>query len=139
MPSPLASPVPPEPGTTPSEAPAPQKELPMSSDTVITPPGQATVVGHGNTHDRSFEAALIADAGHQRTSNLLGLEGRFTALADQTHTKALADVEARSQIQIGELKTLILAEADKTRHCVMQQKIDDLRHENTKLSLSVRA
>ncbi len=103
---------------------------------VVTPPN-TTVVSDG--HDDHSNAALWALSGDHRNSLQLATEGRFTALADLGHQKALADVEARTQVQFGDIKALILAEADKTRHCLMQQKIDDLRHENTKLSVSVRA
>jgi hypothetical protein len=106
------------------------------SDTTVAPAGQ-TVVADGH-HDDHGHSALWAMAGDHRTSNQVSFEGRFDAQANLTTMLALKDSEARTADRFSQVLTYIKEEGDKTRHCLMQQKIDDLRHENTKLSVTVR-
>jgi hypothetical protein len=124
---PLVEPAPPISATVP-------ESVPMTD--VVTPPN-TTVVSDG--HDDHSNAALWAMSGDHRNSLQVSNEGRFTALADLSHQKALADLEARSSDRIAQVLTYIKEEGDKTRQCLMQQEIDRLRADNTRLSVTVRA
>ncbi len=103
---------------------------------VVTPPN-TTVVSDGN-RDHS-NAGLWALSGDHRVSAQLATEGRIDGLHQTINLKAIADAESRGADRFAQVLTAVKEEAGRTRECVMHQELERLRHENTKLSLSVRA
>ncbi len=104
---------------------------------IVTPNGQTVLNGHDD-HDHSH-AGLWALSGDHRLSAQLGTEGRIDGLATTFNLKAIADLEARVADRFTLVLDAVKSEAGRTRECLMQQRLDDLRHENTKLSVTVRA
>ena len=100
---------------------------------IVTPNGQTVLNGHDD-HDHS-NAALWALSGDHRTSNQVSFEGRFDAQASLTTMLALKDSESRTQERFGDIKALILSEGDKTRHCIMSEKLADERFARLRLEV----
>ncbi len=105
------------------------------TEATIAPAGQTVVAG--NDHDS--QAGLWALSGDHRTSLQLAADGRIDGLHQSINLKAIADAESRNADRFAQVLTAVKEEAGRTRDCLMQQTIDGLRHENTKLSVSVRA
>ncbi len=108
---------------------------------VVTPTGQTVVSdghGHSHNHDRSFEAALISQAGEHRTSLQLATESRFNARDSLDQLKGLADLEARTADRFSRVLNAIKEEAGRTREAMLQQKTDDLRFANLRLEIAAK-
>ncbi len=107
---------------------------------IVTPTGQS-IVSDGNKggHDRAFEAALISDAGHQRTSAQIALDGRFDGQANLTTMLALKDSEARTADRFARLEATMLTEHHRTRELLQSETVAALRANVLRLELGGKA
>jgi hypothetical protein len=123
---------------TPNLVLAPGRDEDMS-DTVTAPAGQTVIAdgdrgcnrGYGHDH-----ASLLTLTGQHRDAIHTATEGRFNALADFGHQKALADMEARNTDRFASVLNAIKEENGRTRELIQSQKVDDLRFCNLKLELA---
>lgn len=122
----------PEPGSAPT-----LKEHPLTE--VIAPAGQSVVSDGKHGTDRAFEAALISDAGHQRTSAQIALDGRFDGQANLTTMLALKDSEARTSDRFARLESLTLSEHHRTRELFQAETVAALRANVLRLELGAKA
>ena len=107
----------------------------MSSDTVISPPGQATVVGNDDCHHGDHALHLLA-ATH-RNGEHIGISGRLAGQDQLTLMLALKDSESRGADRFTAVLDAVKSEASRTRELIQEQKNLDLRFQN--LRFEVRA
>ncbi len=103
------------------------------SDTTVAPAGQTVV--SGNDHDDHSHAGLWALSGDHRISAQLGTDGRIDGLATTFNLKAIADSEARNADRFAQVLSYVKEEGDKTRHCIMSEKLADERFARLRLEV----
>jgi hypothetical protein len=101
-------------------------EIPMSSDTVVLPAGQASVVGGHDDHNHGDALHLLA-ASH-RISDKTGSESLTAMLA-------LKDSEARTADRFATVLDAIKSENGRTRELFLSEKLQDERFKTLRLEV----
>jgi len=105
----------------------PGKDIQMSSETVISPPGQAIVSGGNDRCDRNDSALHLLAASH-RVSDRTASDALTTMLA-------LKDSEARNSDRFAEVLNAIKSEASMTRETFLKNDLEKERFKSLKLEV----